>query len=175
MNEFQIMTNRQLADLLDDEESCAAGITAIALTSQHGTALLLNAMAADREESVLLCLHEALDTELASHPRAFTEEMARSALAVLKNAELWSDKLVFACDEGRSRSVALAAAWLRICGLDDIEFWLNPQSYSPNVLIYARLLEAAGFEHTIERAVLRKMAKEAVLAGVIRGWSKQRK
>lgn len=166
---IRITDNKGLADLLEDDELCTRGVTAIAITSRPGTARLLRAMADDREDTVHLVLHEAIDTETPSHPRAFTQAMARETLAALRGAELWGDVVAFACDDGQSRSPAIAAAWARISGLDDLEYWLDPRKYYPNVLVYSRMLEAAGFEHVAERAVIRKLVKEAVLAGAVRG------
>ena len=168
MKDFLTTDNKSLTDLLEDEELCSRGITAIAITSRSGTARLLRAMADDRDDEVNLVLHEAADTEMPSHPRAFTEEMAQRTLSALRNAELWGDTLVIACDAGQSRSPAIAAAWTRICGCDDLGYWLDPRKYYPNVLVYSRMLEAAGFGYTEERSVLRKIVKEAVLAGTIR-------
>lgn len=169
MESARITDNKGLADLLEDEGLCAGGITAIAMTSRPGTAMLLRAMADDREDEVHLVLHEAIDTETPSHPRAFTQVMATQTLAALRGAELWGDTLVFACDAGQSRSAAVAAAWARIRGLDDLEYWLDPRKYYPNVLVYTLMLEAAGFGYVAERAVLRKLIKEAVLAGAVQG------
>ena len=169
MESIQVVDNKGLADLLEDEELCAKGITAIAATNRPGTARLLRAMADDREDEVHLVLHEAIDTETPSHPRAFTQEMAHRTLAALRGAELWGDTLVFACDAGQSRAPAIAAAWARINGIDDLGYWLDPRKYCPNVLVYSRMLEAAGFGHAAERAVLRRIVKEAVLMGTAQG------
>ena len=79
-------------------------------------------MADVREDAVHLVLHEAIDTETPSHPRAFTQAMAQKTLAALRGAGLWGDTLVFACDDGQSGSVAIATAWTRICGGDDLGY-----------------------------------------------------
>ena len=59
-----------------------------------------------------------------------------------KLAGLRGDTLAFACDDGQSGSAAIAAAWTRICGGDDLAYWLDPRKYYPNALVYARMLAA---------------------------------
>ena len=93
--------------------------------------------------------------------------MAQETLSTLREAELRGDMIVLGCDDGQSRSAAIAAAWTRIRGYDDLDYWLDPRKYYPNALVYARMLEAAGFGHVEERSVLRKMMKKVVMAGTV--------
>ena len=93
--------------------------------------------------------------------------MALETLSTLREAELRGDMIVLGCDDGQSRSAAIAAAWTRIRGYDDLDYRLDPRKYYPNALVYARMLEAAGFGHVEERSVLRKMMKKVVMAGTV--------
>lgn len=48
-----------------------------------------------------------------------------------------------ACDDGRSRAPAMAAALLRSLGKDDGFIWDNPV-FRPNPWVFARMAEALG-------------------------------
>ncbi len=69
--------------------------------------------------------------------------------------------LIFCCDGGVSRSAALAAAFTRYFGGDEMKIWLDP-AYRPNTKVYALTLRALGVAVTDgETAGLRKLGDEA--------------
>lgn len=76
-----------------------------------------------------------LDTEVPSHPRAFTQEMANQIIDFFKSTPSDADVFV-CCDSGESRSAAIAAALMRSQGLDDQVIW-QEKHYHPNIYVYS--------------------------------------
>lgn len=85
-----------------------------------------------------VCLLHFEDTEIENHPEAISNVQVRDIDEFLRSCD--NEHLVIACDEGYSRSPAVAAALLSIYGQDDSYIWKD-KDYKPNYLVYKRMLE----------------------------------
>ena len=85
-----------------------------------------------------VCLLHFADTELENHPEAISNVHVQDIDEFMRSCD--NGHLVIACDEGYSRSPAVAAALLSIYGQDDSYIWKN-KDYKPNYLVYKRILE----------------------------------
>lgn len=77
--------------------------------------------------------------------------------------------LFFCCDSGESRSPALATAYMRYFGMDEMSIWRNPR-YHPNSLVYKFQCKALGkpisaiglkYRTYISKQALKKAIKRA--------------
>jgi predicted protein tyrosine phosphatase len=68
-----------------------------------------------------------------------TPEQARQVVGFVASHERYVDTVVVHCEQGMSRSPAVAAALCKAMGGDDQQFWRN---YSPNVHVYQLVSEA---------------------------------
>lgn len=76
------------------------------------------------------------------HPMAMTRSQAEEAVEFFRGHQ-GCDVLLVACDDGRSRAPAMAAALLRSLGKDDGFIWDNPV-FRPNPWVFTRMAEALG-------------------------------
>ena len=90
-----------------------------------------------------VCLLHFADTEYGDHPDAISFRHTSEIAKFMGQCGYGNGKIVVACDEGKSRSPALAAALLSIYGQDDSYIWKN-KDYRPNTLVFRRLLEYYG-------------------------------
>ena len=75
-------------------------------------------------------------------PSAFTPEIAERVKSFVFSLEGVSD-LFFCCDMGQSRSAALACAFMRYYGYDEMRVWTDPDC-RPNILVYTVMCETLG-------------------------------
>lgn len=87
-----------------------------------------------------VCLVHFADTEHEDHPDAISSMHIHRIKNFLDFKDGENGTLIIACDEGRSRSPALAAAILRIYGQEDDYIWKDT-SKRPSWLVYKKVLE----------------------------------
>ncbi len=75
------------------------------------------------------------------HTFPFTRELARTAAEFLRNHLAHTQVLICQCQFGQSRSAAVAAAVAQYLSGNGQKIFDDPR-YSPNPLVYTRLLEA---------------------------------
>ena len=106
------------------------------------------------------------DITEARNPAAFSSSLAERIVAFVRELPK-QYPLFFCCDSGESRSAALAAAFLRSCGGDEMRIWRDPH-YHPNPLVYRLQCEALGTRVTEEEVAERRAVSENALADAIR-------
>ncbi len=62
-------------------------------------------------------------------------ELAEKVKEFVENLDDNITDLLFCCNSGEYRSAALAAAYMRYFGMDEMSVWKNPH-YHPNSLVY---------------------------------------
>ena len=114
--------------------------------------------------SLFLHFDDVIDENKA---RSFNNEMAK-AVAEFINKLGCNDitDLYFCCDSGRSRSTALAAAFLRKTNRDEFEYWKNP-IYNPNILVYKLMCKAFNVPVTTFGLYFRKWINKRALKKAI--------
>ena len=99
-------------------------------------------------------------------PMAFTPVIAERIKSFVFSLEGVSD-LFFCCDRGESRSTALACAFMRYYGLDEMRVWSDADCH-PNMLVYSVMCKTLGLSCDEEmQKYLSDINKEA-LANKIR-------
>ena len=101
---------------------------------------------------LVLCFQ---DTCNKNDPAAFSFEMAESIIRFIRELPEDVDDIYVCCAAGESRSPAIAAALLRISGRPDESVWKNPY-YSPNTLVYCRILQKYGVSMKFGYMILRE-------------------
>ena len=74
---------------------------------------------------------------------AFDRAHAEQILCFVRGLSAQVSDVYVCCEQGYSRSPAVAAALLRMTGRSDRDVWRNPY-YQPNPLVYRRLCRASG-------------------------------
>ncbi len=82
------------------------------------------------------------DTLDKGDPSAFTPAIAEMIKSFVFSLVGVSD-LFFCCDRGQSRSAALACAFMRYYGYDEMRVWSDADC-RPNMLVYSAMCEALG-------------------------------
>lgn len=94
-------------------------------------------------------------------PSAFTPVIAERIKSFVLSLEGVSD-LFFCCDMGQSRSAALACAFMRYYGYDEMQVWSDADCH-PNMLVYSVMCEALDLPCDDEmQEYLSKINKEAL-------------
>lgn len=142
--------------------------TVVVATSYHSDAEIIRKIANHRHlgESVLVV--EFDDVSNPQRPTAISEETALEIYSFLSSQDVECARFLFVCDGATSRSAAMLCAWMRLCGEDDLPAWVDGRKYSPNVLVYSRLLAAGGvkLESQInERELLKEMVLNCRISG----------
>lgn len=89
------------------------------------------------EKENVLILHFA-DTEVKTKDDAVRESDTEKIFSFLENCRY--EDVFISCDEGQSRSPAVAAALLKCAGHDDSFIW-ESEEYRPNLLVYYSILK----------------------------------
>ena len=108
------------------------------------------------------------DVQNANYTAAFNRTHARQIINFVKNLPKEVTDIYVCCEQGASRSPAVAAFLLSISGRNDDAVWCNPY-YSPNALVYKTLCLEYGLqmsEDSVKMKVLKneqafRMAKQS--------------
>lgn len=114
---------------------------------------------ADNEfDDVLILLYD--DTEKMG-ANSFTEDLAQHVKDFVDRLDN-NCILYICCDEGVSRSSAIACAIKRYLGQNEMDIWNNPH-YNPNIFVYDILCNIFGFINSEEELLkLREISKNAL-------------
>lgn len=145
INILGTMRTREFRSWLSSGEF-AGNVVAVVSTSYPDAAASIRSEASDRSLVGNVLVLEYDDVENPKRPTSFTEEMASATVSFLRGASSEGTSFLMVCDGGYSRSGAMCAAWAHICGENDVDFWIQPEKYSPNLLVYRRMLAAAGID-----------------------------
>lgn len=106
-----------------------------------------------------VCVLHFADTEIATRADAFSTRDIRTIMAFLETCN--NIDVFVACDEGQSRSPAVAAGLLRCSGQDDDYIWKSKE-YRPNVYVYSLLLQnnCSGEDIEEELSILKDVSAE---------------
>ncbi|MDO4538286.1 MAG: hypothetical protein Q4B54_09010 [Coriobacteriales bacterium] len=161
-----VTTNKFLLGL---DEGTYDGVVCVASTSNHYDAQAMREIATSRKMGELLYVAEFDDVADPALPGAMDEALAQDIYGFLRAHDDEDAEFQFVCDGSVSRSAGMLCAWRRLCGEDDLALWANAANFSPNVLVYARLLAAGGTRLTKaqmrERELLKKMAFTRMMSG----------
>lgn len=98
--------------------------------------------------------YKDFDSLAAAQIKAFVENVPINA------------NIYFVCDEGISRSSAIACAVLRVYDIDEFEVWNNP-NYTPNIYVYNIMCAAYGIYNTKEELRHRQQISKKSLHNAI--------
>lgn len=96
-----------------------------------------------------VCVLHFADTEIATMPDAFSTSDIRIIMAFLDTCNNSDSDVFISCDEGRSRSPAVAAGLLRCSDQNDDYIWKS-REYRPNVYVYSLMLRSCCSGEDIE-------------------------
>jgi len=142
---------------------------AVVATSCHDDAEVIREVAGYRGIAKSVLVSEFDDVSNSQRPTAITEEAAAAIHRFLASWDFESTRFLFVCDGSVSRSAAMLCAWMRLCGEDDLPLWADAQNYSPNVLVYGRLLAAGGVQLSEAQLSERELLKDMVLGCKVAG------
>lgn len=160
-NNASTMRTREFLARLAEGHFDGGGIAAVVSTSYADDAAAARSVALDRSLANSVLVLEYDDVENPKRPTAFSDDMAADVVGFFERTV--ADEWVFVCDGAFSRSAAVMCAWARLYGGGDLDYWADPERYAPNVLVYRRILAAAGHELTDEQADRLSELKEAAL------------
>lgn len=99
-----------------------------------------------------VCVLHFADTEVETRLDAFCADDLEVIIGFLKDGEY--ENVFIACDEGQSRSPAIAAGLLKCTGNDDNYIWESDE-YRPNVHVYKTILKY--FNSTCKASVKKEL------------------
>lgn len=102
--------------------------------------------------------------DVTSGSNSFDMKLAQEVVGFVCN--ITSGTLYVCCDQGESRSTAMAAAILRFIGKDEMIIWKDPH-YHPNILVYGTLCKAFGFDDSGDRLEELKQINDKSLSDTI--------
>lgn len=161
MLDIKVMRTKELAFSLVTRAFDDGRTFALVCTSDAASAERVRLLAIESRCNVLVLEFDDVETD---RPSAFSPWQANQAFHFLETARTLGMKVVVACDGGRSRAAAIAAACMRINGESDMRYWLQPERFSPNIRVYGLLLERANISRAAEEASWLRELKEAMLA-----------
>ena len=144
INILGTMRTREFKSWFSSGEFDAGNVVVVVSTSYADDVASIRSEASNRGLAGNVLVLEYDDVENLKRPTAITAEMASAAVSFLRGASSEGTSFLMVCDGGFSRSAAMCAAWARISGENDVDFWIQPEKYSPNLLVYRRMLAAAG-------------------------------
>lgn len=164
-------TKRFMADLACGRFDGQGGMSTVVVvaTSYHDDAEVIREVAGYRGIAESVLVSEFDDVSNPQRPTAITEEAAAEIHGFLASRDFENTRFLFVCDGSVSRSAAMLCAWMRLCGEDDLPLWVDVQDYSPNVLVYGRLLAAGGVQLSEAQMSERELLKDMVLSCKVSG------
>lgn len=174
MDILETKTCAEFAELLGKGVFDGGDTAVVASTWSAELANRLEAMAWERGigSKVLVLVYDDIDIDsdlvVPDASKAFNPDQAR---AVVSFANDWMgvvDCFLAVCDGGNSRSAAIRAAVSRIWAGEDLMCWVDPK-HRANVLVYYRLLQAAGVTLSSEQLQFRVVLKRHLLDCKTRG------